>query len=623
MTALPASDTQDDRENEVTAAAAALHVPPLDHGAIGNGRVLALVSPTSAYEWLCLPRFDSPSVFARLLDSQRGGTFRVLAANANDGEVRGNLHYLANTNVVATRFEHDGAAWEIIDYAPRIPDGLGVKVPLEIVRIVRPLAGHPKLRVDFDPRPDYARAQVEMRETTHGIEVLGGAAPLHLATNIPCPYVLSRREFVLTKPIFFVLSYGRRESAPTLASVYHELELTVAGWRAWAKTCALPNYAAPQVLRSALCLKLHAYHDTGAIIAATTTSIPEAMGTPRAWDYRYCWLRDTAFVVEALRRLGHLNEGEQFLNFLRDVAESGPLQPLYGIDGERNLQEEILPHLRGFGGNGWVRIGNAAAEQRQNDLMGELVLCLETLLTDPRIVDEDSGRFTPLLQRLVEESIEAAPTKDTSIWEFRSLHKVYTFSRAMCWVAVDRGAALAHRLGRQDLADKWRPIADRERDEVLTRGFSEKHGFFTQALDGQYPDASLLLLPTIGIIDARDPRFASTVDAYERHLVSNGLMRRYASHDDFGETHSAFTICSFWWAEALALMGRLDRAVEVFESVTRYANPVGLFSEDIDPDTGALLGNFPQAYTHVGLIHAAMTIGELLEARDGRARAWT
>jgi GH15 family glucan-1,4-alpha-glucosidase len=612
MTALPIT------QNEL--AAAALQAPPLDHGVIGNCRVLALVSPTSAIEWLCLPRFDSPSVFARLLDRDNGGTFRILVG---DREVRGNLHYLANTNVVATRFELDGAAWEIIDYAPRVPEGLSVRVPLEIVRIIRPLAGHPRLRVDFDPRPDYARAQVEMRETTHGIEVLGGAAPLNLATNIPCPYVLAKREFVLTKPIYFVLSYGRRESVPTLASVYHELELTVAGWRAWAKTCALPNFAAPQVLRSALCLKLHAYHDTGAIIAATTTSIPEAMRTPRTWDYRYCWLRDTAFVVEALRRLGHLNEGEQFLNFLRDVAESGPLQPLYGIDGERDLREELLPHLAGFGGNGWVRVGNAAIAQKQNDLMGELVLCLETLLTDPRIVDEDSGRFTPLLQRLVEEAIVAAPTKDTSIWEFRSLHKVYTFSRAMCWVAIDRGASLASRMGRMDLAEKWRPIAEAERAEVLRRGYSERHGFFTQALDGQYPDASLLLLPTIGLIDARDPRFVATVDAYEKHLVTNGLMRRYASEDDFGETHSAFTICSFWWAEALALMGRLERAVEVFESVTRYANPVGLFSEDIDPITGALLGNFPQAYTHVGLIHAAMTIGELLEARDGRARAWT
>jgi GH15 family glucan-1,4-alpha-glucosidase len=605
---------------QVAAAAAALQIPPLDHGAIGNGRIIALVSPTSAIEWLCLPRFDSPSVFGRLLDRERGGTFRILAG---EHEVRGSLHYLRNTNVLSTRFEADGCAWEVIDYAPRIPEGLSVRVPLEIVRIVRPIAGNPRLRVDFDPRPDYARAHPQLRETSHGVEVLGGDSPLHLTTNLPCPYILAKREFVLTRPVYFSLCYGRRECPTTAASAFHELELTVAGWRAWAKTCALPNFAASEVLRSALCLKLHAYHDTGAIIAATTTSIPEAMGTPRAWDYRFCWLRDAAFVVEALRRLGHLNEGEQFLNFLRDVAESGPLQPLYGIDGERHLTEERLTNLAGFGNCGWVRIGNAATEQRQNDLMGELVLCLETLLTDPRIVDEDSGRFTPLLRRLVEESIEAAPTQDTSIWEFRTLHNVYTFSRVMCWVAIHRGAQLAQRLGRPDLAERWGPIADAERAEVLRRGYSQTLGYFTQALDGQQPDASLLLLPTLGIIDARDPRFVSTVEAYEKHLVSGGLMRRYAGLDDFGETDSAFTICSFWWAEALALMGRLDQAVEVFERISRHANPVGLFSEDIDPMTGALLGNFPQAYTHVGLIHAAMTISELIEAREGRARAWT
>jgi GH15 family glucan-1,4-alpha-glucosidase len=603
----------------VSPAGSALKIPTLDHGAIGNGRVVALVSPTSAIEWLCLPRFDSPSVFARLLDAQNGGTFRILYGEA---EVRGELSYLPNTNVLSTRFEQNGDAWEIIDFAPRIPEGLSVRVPREIVRLVRPLAGQPKLRVHFDPRPDFARARIEIRETTRGLTVVGGPAALELATNLPCRDILETREFVLKRPIYFVLSHGRREHPPTAASVYHELELTAAGWRAWAKTCALPTFAAPHVLRSALCLKLHAYHDTGAIIAAATTSIPEAMGTPRAGDYRYCWLRDSAFVVEALRRLGHLNEGEQFLDFLLDVAQGGPLQPLYGIDGERDLREELLPHLAGFGGNGWVRTGNAAIHQRQNDLMGELVLCLETLLTDPRIV-EDRGRFEPILVRLVEDAIAAAPTPDTSIWEFRTLPNMYTFSRAMCWVAIDRGATLALKMGRHDLAEKWSVIAAQERAEVLRRGYSESLGFFTQAFDGRYPDASLLLLPTIGIVDARDPRFIATVDAYEKHLVTHGLMRRYASEDDFGETRSAFTICSFWWAEALALAGRLERAVEVFDRVVKYANPLGLLSEDIDPETGALLGNFPQAYTHVGLIHAAVTIGELLEARDGKVRAWT
>jgi GH15 family glucan-1,4-alpha-glucosidase len=604
---------------QVAASAAALRVPSLDHGAIGNGRVLALVSPTSAIDWLCLPRFDSPSVFARLLDEERGGHFRVLAG---DHEVKGHLRYVPNTNVLSTRFELDDAAWEIVDFAPRIPEGLGVRVPRSIVRVLRPCAGEPKLRVDFDPKPDYARAPVELRESHDGIEVLGASAPLYLASNLPSSYVLGKHEFVLNRPIFFILSYGEPTSAPSIEKVLHELELTITGWRAWVKTCALPTFAAPQVLRSALCLKLHAYHDTGAIIAAATTSIPEAMGTPRTWDYRYCWLRDAAFVVEALRRLGHLQEGEQFLNFLRDVAEGGPLQPLYGIGGERELDEHMLEHLAGFGNNGHVRIGNAAVEQRQNDLMGELVLCLETLLTDPRIVDEHSARFTPLLERLVEQAIEAAPTPDTSIWEFRTLLGHHTFSRGMCAVAIERGARLAARLGRSDLAERWRPIADRERDEVLHRGFCPR-GYFAQTLDGDQPDASLLLLPTVGLLDARDPRFVSTLEAYESQLVEGDLMRRYNALDDFGETTSTFTICSFWWAEALGLCGKLDRAIEVFERISSHANPVGLFSEDIDPTTGALLGNFPQAYTHVGLIHAAMTISELLEARDGRARAWT
>ncbi len=595
--------------------------PPLDHGAIGNGRVLALVSPTSAIEWLCLPRFDSPSIFAHILDPQRGGTFRFLAG---DREVRGTLRYLPNTNVLCTYFEHEDAAWEVVDFAPRLPEGLSVRVPIEIVRVVRPIRGEPRLRIDFDPRPDYARRTPELRETTHGLEVLGGDAPLYLGTNVPVPYVLGKREHILTGPAFFVLSYGRpQDEKRDIANVMRDLDLTVAGWRAWAKTCALPNFAPAAVLRSALCLKLHAYHDTGAIIAAATTSLPEAMNTPRTWDYRFCWLRDAAFVVEALRRLGHLNEGEQFLNFLRNVAESGPLQPLYAIDGSRQAPEETLTHLSGFGGSGPVRIGNAAIEQRQNDLMCELVLCLETLLSDPRIVETDSGRFTRLLQRVVEDAITAAPTPDTSLWEFRTMLKPYTFSRAMCAVAIQRGASLARRIGRVDLADRWEPIAVSERDEVLRRGFNPRLGYFTQSLEGTDPDASLLLLPTLGLIDARDPRFLSTIEGYERELVNHGLMLRYKNHDDFGDTTSAFSICSFWWAEALALAGRLDDAVKVFERVMAYANPVGLFSEDIEPNTGVLLGNFPQAYTHVGLIHAAMTIGELLEARDGRVRAWT
>ena len=597
-----------------------MKAPPLHHGAIGNGRVLALIAPTSAVEWLCLPRFDSPSLFGKILDDQEGGTFRILGPGRR--ELTGAMAYLPNTNVLVTKFEDGDAAWEVIDFAPRIMQGRSVDVPIELVRIVRPLRGLPRVTFDLDPRPDYGRQPRRMCPADSGLAIEGAGGPVTVYSNLARDHLAGGREVPLREPVHVVITWGRRTSQPTTAEIRYLLDETVLGWRAWARSCALPNFVPEQVLRSALCLKLHAYHDTGAIIAAATTSIPEAMDSPRTWDYRYCWLRDAAFVVEALRRLSHLNEGEQFIRFLRDVADAGPLQPLYGITGERDLPELMLPHLRGFGGNGHVRIGNAAAIQTQHDLMGELVLCLETVLTDPRLVVDDRDHFWELIERMVEEAIRLAPVPDMGIWEFRTLLRPYTFSRAMCWAAIERGAAIARKFGRRAEADRWAQVAERERSEVLTRAYNAERKMFTQALDGTHADAALLLLPTIGIIDARDPRFLSTLDAYERELGAGGLLRRYVNPDDFGATHSAFTMCSFWWAEALALAGRLDDAVKVFDRVSSFANPLGLFSEDVDPATGALLGNFPQAYTHVGLVHAACTISEILEVHEGRTRAW-
>jgi len=595
-------------------------IPDLDHGLIGNGSLLSLIAPTGAIEWLCLPRFDGPAVFARLLDAHCGGVFRIL----DGGEERaGDLAYLPNTNILRTRFRQEEGQWELIDFAPRLPKDWGEEAPIRLHRLIRPLGGRVRLTVDFDPRLDYGRGPTEAVVLHDRIEVRGPGGPLILQTDLPLSYVMGKQEFTLEGPIHLTLSHGAAP-AMTLARVERELEATRDGWARWSKSCGLPLFRPELVLRSALCLKLHAFQDTGAIIAATTTSIPEAMGSERTWDYRYCWLRDAAFVVEALRRIGHMREGERFLRYLRHVAEAGPLQPLYGIDGSLFAPEQILGHLAGFGGQGPVRIGNAAVVQRQHDLMGELVLCLETLLRDPRLVhDEESQRFFPLVRRLVEEAIVLAPLPDTSIWEYRSLQDNYTFSRAMCWAAIDRGAAIARRFGEHALARTWEMAADREKAIILQHGYNPALGFFTQSLDGIFPDASLLLLPTLGLIEPRDPRFLSTLDHYGSLLTENGLMLRYRNPDDFGVPASAFTICSFWWAEALALAGRLEEAVAVFERVCAFANPVGLFSEDIDPVTGRLLGNFPQAYTHVGLINAAVTISELLEARDGKVMAWS
>jgi len=595
-------------------------VPNLDHGLIGNGSLLALITPSSAVEWLCLPRFDAPAVFARLLDTRAGGVFRILDGGR---EVAGEMDYLPNTNILRTRFAQAGGQWELIDFAPRLPKCWNEEAPIRLVRLLRPLGGQVRLAVDFDPRLDYGRAPTRIMVLHDCLEVTGQGGPLFLQSNLPVSYIAGRREFTLDGPVFLSLSYGAAEPM-TLSRVLQELELTTTGWEHWSKTCGLPLFKPEMVLRSALCLKLHAFEDTGAIIAAATTSIPEALGTERTWDYRYCWLRDAAFVVEALRRLGHLREGERFLRYLRNVAEAGPLLPLYAIDGSPSAPEQILGHLAGYGGQGPVRVGNAAGLQCQHDLMGELVLCMETMLRDPRLAhDPGNLRFFPLVRRLVEEAIARAGQPDTSIWEFRSRMRNYTFSRAMCWAAIHRGAAIARNMHQRPLAGAWEAIAETEKRIILDRGYNRELGYFTQILDGTFPDASMLLLPTLGLIEPKDPRFLSTLDHYGRNLTEGGLMLRYRNSDDFGVPTSAFTICSFWWAEALALAGRLEEAVEVFERICAFANPVGLFSEDIDPASGRLLGNFPQAYTHVGLINAAITLSGLLEARDGKVRAWS
>lgn len=593
--------------------------PRLDQGVIGNGRVLALVSPTSTIDWLCLPRFDSPSVFGRILDPENGGTFGIhMAGNG----IRTQMDYIRNTNVLCTKVTGDEGTYHLYDYAPRVPNGLSVDAPLEIHRLVVPIQGNPRVRITFDPRPNYARCRPCFVPMSSGLEVQGGPASFFLRTNAPVPYVLNGNPVHVDRGFYFAFSWGRPSEVDSLPAVERLMDLTVTGWRQWAKTCALPQFASKEVLRSALCLKLHQCIDTGAVIAATTTSIPEAPGTERTWDYRYCWLRDAAFVVEGLRRLSHLGEGEAFLNFLRNVAEQGPLQPVYGIGGERLLPELHLDHLAGFAGGKPVRIGNAAALQKQNDLMGEMILCLESLMVDPRIVTTDPDSLMKLVERLVNDAIAASPTTDMGIWEFRTNLRHYTFSAVLCWVAAHRGARLAREFGRKELAERWERWAGAEQDRILREAFNEKLGFFTQALNGQHGDASNLLLPTLGFIAPGDPRFVSTVRAYEKLLVENGLMLRYRNLDDFGETTSAFSICSFWWAEALAMSGELDAAMAVFQRMLSYANPVGLFSEDVDPRTGTLMGNFPQAYTHVGLINAAITIGELLEARDAKFRAW-
>ena len=387
----------------------------LSQAVIGNGNLIALVHPDSGIDWLCMPRFDSPSIFGRLLDEERGGTWRFLPS----GRVQqGQMRYVRNTNVLLTRFEDESGAWDLFDFVPRIPEGLRHRAPLRVVRLLRPVSGRPRVRCEFDPRPDYGLEKPDLLRTETGLSFVGAGEPFSLTSNLPVDYILNGSEFALDLPRFFVLDYGLPQGFAHIDDVKRDLDLTIAGWRQWVQNSNLPGFADAAVIRSALCLKLHAYEGTGAIIAATTTSIPEAIGEPRTWDYRYCWLRDSVFTVEALRRLAHFQEGRNFLRFVLDVAESGPLQPLYGIGGERELLERELDHLAGYKGTKPVRVGNAAAEQLQTDLMGEVVLCLRTMLVDERVDFRDPSVWMPLLKRMVHESIEAFEVPDLGIWEF-------------------------------------------------------------------------------------------------------------------------------------------------------------------------------------------------------------
>ena len=592
----------------------------LDHGIIGNGRTIGLVHPDSSVDWMCMPRFDSPSLFARLLDEDVGGTWNFLT----DGrKIEGQMRYVHNTNVLRTIFESDSGRWELFDFVPRIPDGLRHQTPLRVVRLLRPLEGRPRVAVNFDPRPEYGKEKPALLAGGRGITFEGGGQPYCLQTNLPIDYVLSGQEFSLDVPRFFMLDHGLPPEPQHIDDIHRMMDLTIAGWRKWATDSFLPGFADAEVMRSALCLALHAYEDTGAIIAATTTSIPEMLGEPRTWDYRYCWLRDSVFTVEALRRLAHFHEGRQFLRFLLDVTEAGPLQPLYGIGGERELMEMELDHLAGYEGTKPVRIGNAAAAQYQADLMGEVILCIRTMLTDQRGSFKAPEHWFPLVERLVGEAVEGFDKADMGIWEYRGKPMHHTFSRAMCWAAVHHGAAIAAYFGADGRHAEWSVQADAMRYRLMEEGYCEEQGMFVQATGSRDADAALLLLPSIGFLKADDPRFLSTLDRYREILVRDGGVMRYVHEDDFGEPTSTFTICSFWWIEALALAGHLDEAVEMFHKVSAKANALGLFSEDYDLEQERMLGNFPQAYTHVGQINAAMTIGNLLRARDGHFHAWS
>jgi len=583
----------------------------MQYGIIGNCAYSALAE-AGRMVWLCWPRMDSSPVFGALLDDEKGGSFDVEAIGLTSVEQT----YVENTNILRTVFHSDSGSFELLDFAPRFRQyGRSFK-PNMLVRILRPLEGEPLVRVGINPTYDYGRADVTKWMASNHIEFNGLPAPLRLTSNIPLTYLDEGRNFVLTNERHLVLTYGEplQESLEETANIF--LDQTCDYWRRWVKSSRIPRDYQKQVIRSALVLKLHQYEDTGAIIASTTTSLPEFPGSGRCWDYRFCWLRDAYFSLNAFERLGHFDEMERFLAYLRTILEThgGKLQPLYSVSGKADLSEEILDHLDGFRGEKPVRIGNQAHEHVQNDIYGEMILAISRLLLDSRFVGfEGLGGACPLIERLLDEVEKRLEDPDAGLWELRGEEQLHTFTLLTHWAGARRAAEVGDAVGARDLSDKALRIAEKARSIIETRCTDPDTGALTQSADKKNLDAATLLALHFGFWEPDDPAAARHVEAIGVQLNVGGLLRRYDVADDFGQQEAAFTVCSFWMVEALAIVGKKNDARILFERLLSHGNDLGLFSEDILPKTGELSGNFPQTYSHVGLINAAFRLSRSWE----------
>ena len=578
-----------------------------DLAIIGNCSYNALLKEGSV-EWLCWPRPDSSFVFGPLLDREQGGIFAIEGVDATEIE----QGYVENTNVLRTVFRGEGGVFELVDFAPRFSLYDRFFKPSMLVRILRPLSGEPRARIRCRPTYEYGLDDIGYWRASNHIAFTGFPVPVRLTTNVPLTYVEDERPFLLEQDRHLVLTWGEPLEAGLEDTAERFLERTLDYWRRWVKGTRVPRDYQREVVRSALALKLHQYEDTGALLAATTTSLPEYPGSGRTWDYRFCWLRDAYFTLNAFERLGHSEEMERFLEYLRNLCEerAGVLQPAYRINGDSAADERILEHLAGFDGEGPVRIGNQAFEHVQNDVYGEMVLAVSRLFLDARFVGEvPPNTAVEMVGSLVSQMDARLEEPDAGLWEFRGKTRLHSFSVLMHWAGARRAAEVADALESPELAAQARAVEKRAGELLDTRCWNDEIGALTQVAGEPQLDAALLLAVHLGFLAPEDPRATRHVEAIRRSLsVDGGLLRRYTAPDDFGDTEAAFTVCTFWLVEALALLGQTDEARELFDRLLGLDNGLGLYSEDLLPDTLEQSGNFPQTYSHVGLINAAFKL---------------
>jgi len=571
-------------------------------GLIGNCQLSALVHRSGELVWCCLPRFDSEPIFAKLLDEKDGGSFLVGPADGEPGQ----QSYLENTNILETRFDTPTGSFRVIDFAPRFSQFDRTFRPTQIFRIVEPLSGSPRIRVVCDPRLGWSKGTPTRVNGSNHIRFEGFDSQLRLTSDVPISY-LGGQSFTLTERRHLVLAWGAPVEEPLRPLSDRFLLETQRYWQRWVKQCSVPPHYQDAVIRSALALKLHCFEDTGAIIAATTTSIPESPGSGRTWDYRYCWLRDSYYSLGAFRLLGQFEERESFIHYLLNIAGGSPdlnLKPLYCVDGMPGPEERILEHWPGFQGEGPVRIGNGAATHTQNDVFGEMVLALAPIFLDERFSAERTNAALGLIDRLARKAISVAGQPDAGIWEYRTEWKPQTFSNLMCWAAADRMARVAS-LHIPNREQEFRKAGEQIREQILANAWCPEINSFAATYGGKDLDASLLQMPYLRFLPLDDHKLTGTIQAIRSGLSNDGWLFRYRLDDGFGSPKVAFILCTFWLVEALADAGRMAEAREMMDRVHSALTPLGLLSEDYQTSNLRMWGNFPQAYSHVGLIHAA------------------
>jgi len=590
----------------------------LDLGLIGNCQVSTLIDERGRYVWSCLPRLDGDPVFCSLLRNDSATDETGFFAVELEGYTESSQQYLRNTAILETILTAaDGSAIRIVDFCPRFRQFGRNYRPVMTVRTMEALAGHAVIRVRLRPTADYGASFPERLPGSNHIRFTSPGMSWRFSTDMSLTSVLEERPYVLRSKITFVFGADEpvTESLTSLSSRF--LEETRRYWQDWTRELAVPFEWQAPVIRAAVTLKLCSYEDSGAVIAAMTTSLPEAANSGRNWDYRYCWLRDSYFTIQALNRLGATRTMEGYLNYIGNVvvaSHGNALQPVYGISGETDLTERILKTLPGYRGMGPVRIGNQAFTQLQHDVYGAVVLASMQAFYDQRLSTPAGIPQFQELEQAGERCFELYDKPDAGIWEYRGRARVHTFSSVMCWAGVDRLARLARHLALNERVDYWQTRADQMRERIMAAAWDATLGTFTEAWNAQPVDASVLLLGELDFVTADDPKFISTVDYLGRQLRRDRYLMRYVAHDDFGAPENAFNICTFWYINALAAIGRKEEARQLFNNMLQRCNKLGLLSEDLDPVTGEQWGNYPQTYSMVGIINAAMRLSCSWEA---------